>query len=233
MVRDRHWQESGDTSCILTDVKGFRDVLHSALVFHALVHEFHELDSEFHANLPELKLKLDKLLSGIYSRIYRGDNSVDVRTCKCHAAHFHSLTWAIKYFGSPMGYDAAKGERNLKFWAEEMSKTARKCGQAIFMEQTSKRVTDHLVLQQANNIILADAMMKKVTNDVSVAQEDSPPWAYTRKKAHLIYNMGDGKAEMIECTSKKPPAPFALLTPKRNSCKNLLWSAQPRLFSWY
>ena len=60
-----------------------------------------------------------------------------------------------------MGYDAAKGERNLKFWAKEMSKTARKCGQAIFMEQTFKRVTDHLVLQQANNIILADTMMKK------------------------------------------------------------------------
>ncbi len=100
---EKHWcskpkvKGNGDTSCILTDVKGFRDVLHSALVFHALVHEFHELDPEFHANLPELKLQLEELLSGIYSRIYRGDNSVDVRTCKCHA-HFH-LTWAIKYFG--------------------------------------------------------------------------------------------------------------------------------------
>jgi hypothetical protein len=147
---EKHWINkpkvpgAGDTTCILPDVMGFRDVLHSALSFYGLVHEFHELDPKFHEDLPKLKTTLDNLLSGVFSCIYCGDDSVDVQTCKCHA-HLH-LTWAIKYFGAPMGFDAAKGERNLKFWAKEITKTARKCKQAIFIEQTSHRVADHLAL---------------------------------------------------------------------------------------
>jgi hypothetical protein len=44
-----------------------------------------------------------------------------------------------------MGYDAGTGERNLKRWDKGVSKTARKCGQAMFMEQTASRVT--IILQ--------------------------------------------------------------------------------------
>ena len=55
---------AGDTTCILTNVKGFRDVLQSVLSFYGLVHEFHELDPQFHEDLPNLKVSLDNLLSG-------------------------------------------------------------------------------------------------------------------------------------------------------------------------
>jgi hypothetical protein len=81
---EKHWINkpkvpgAGNTACILTDVKGFWDVLHSALSFYGLVHEFHELDPKFQEDLPKLKTTLDNLLSGVFSRIYRGDNSVDV-----------------------------------------------------------------------------------------------------------------------------------------------------------
>jgi len=214
----KHWgnkpkvQGTGDTTCILTDVKGFRDVLHSVLVFYGLVHEFHELEPKFHQDLSQLKITLDTLLTGVFSRIYRGDNSVDVQTCKCHA-HFH-LIWAIEYFGAPMGFDAAKGERNLKFWAKEISKTARKCGQAIFIEQTSRRVADHLVLQRVHNIILAHEKVKQAKNQTAnVGGEDLPSWTYTRKRHHMIFNMGDDQVDMVEYRGKKAPEPLALLTP--------------------
>jgi hypothetical protein len=201
---------NGDTTCILTDVKGFRDVLHSVLSFYGLVHEFHELDPQFHEDLPNLKVSLDNLLSGIFSRIYRGDNSVDVQTCKCHA-HFH-LTWTIEYFGAPMGFDAAKGERNLKFWAKEISQTARKCGQAIFIAQTSQRVADHLVLQRMNSVMLAHVKLKTACSPVQGGGEDLPTWGYTRKKHHMLYNMGDNDAEMVEYNKTKAVDPFVHLT---------------------
>ena len=78
----------GDTSAILTDVKGFREVLESALIFHSLVHEFHQLDEVRQVQLDVLQVKLEDLLNNLYSRIYRGDNGVDIGTCKCHS-HFH------------------------------------------------------------------------------------------------------------------------------------------------
>jgi hypothetical protein len=222
----KHWYNkpkvkgNGNTSCILTDVKGFRDLLHSALVFHAFVHEFHELDAKFHTSLPDLKVKLDQLLSGIYSRIYRGDDSVDTRTCKCHA-HFH-LIWAIKYYGAPMGYDAGKGERNLKFWAKEMSTTARKCGQSIFIAQTSERVADYLVIQQAHNMILSDTKIQRRTNgnnNTNPTADNLPSWVFTRTTPHMLYNLEHNHAEMIKCNGKKVPKPFSLLT---TSVQNIL-----------
>jgi Plavaka transposase len=216
---EKHWYNkpkvsgTGDTTCILTDVKGFRDVLHSVLSFYGLVHEFHELDPQFHADLPNVKVALDELLSSVFSRIYRGDNSVDVQTCKCHA-HFH-LTWTIEYFGAPMGFDAAKGERNLKFWAKEISKTARKCGQAIFIAQTSQRVADHLVLQRMNSIMLAHVKFKTACPQATTIQasgEDLPKWGYTRKKHHMLYNMEHNEAVMVEYNQTKAVDPFVHLT---------------------
>ena len=162
-------------------------------------------------NFAKLKETLDNLLPGIFSRIYRGDNSVDVQTCKYHA-HFH-LTWAIEYFGAPMGFNAAKGERNLKFWAKEISKTARKCGQAIFIEQTSRRIADHLVLQRVHNIILAHAKLKKAQNQTAnTGSGDLPPWTYTRKQHQMIFNMGDNHVGMVEYKGKKAPDPLAQVT---------------------
>lgn len=220
----KHWYKkqkvkgNGSTSCILTDLKGFCDVLHAALVFYAFVHEFHELDAKFHSSLNELKAKLDGLLTGIYSRIYRGDDSVDTRTCKCHA-HFHLIS-AIQYYGAPMGYDAGKGERNLKFWAKEMSKTAQKCGQSIFIEQTSKRVSDYLVIQQAHNMILSDQRLRSARQNTAIPPpDDLPSWVYTRTAPHMVYNIEHRHAEMIKYNGKQPPNPSALLT---TSIQNLL-----------
>ena len=165
---------SGDTSCILTDVKGFRKVLELALLFYGVVHEFHELDSSFHEDLPSIRKQLDTLMGTIFDRVYRGDNGIDMLTCKCHA-HFH-LTADIEYYGAPMNYDAGKGERNLKFWAKEISQTARKCGQAVFIEQCSRRVSDHMVLQHLHDTMLAEAEEKK--KGPIAAALDLPGWTH-------------------------------------------------------
>jgi hypothetical protein len=59
--------------------------------------------------------------------------------------------------------------------------------------------------------MLAHAKLKRAT-DHEVG-EDSPSWACTRKKHHMIYNMESHQADMIEYQLKKVPVPFALLTP--------------------
>jgi hypothetical protein len=145
---------NGDTSAILTDIKGFREVLDLSLIFHALVHEYHQLPAVWQNDLDNLKEKMDTLMTSILTKIYRGDDGIDAATCKCHS-HYHIID-DIRYFGDPMGYNASTGECNLKWWAKRISKAARKCGQTIFLEQTSKRVLDQLVLQRAYAAMMID-----------------------------------------------------------------------------
>jgi hypothetical protein len=192
----KHWVDkpkvngSGDTSAILTDVAGFRQILEHALLFHAAIHEFHELDPILQCNYKLLKEKLNFLHNSILAGIYRGDNGIDVRTCKCHA-HFH-LTEDIKRYGAPMGFDASKGERNLKSWAKRVSKTARKCGQSIFIHQTAKRVSDHLVLQRASQI-LGEENPKQRRVEAPVETR----WRYTRKLHHMLYKIETEEATLV------------------------------------
>jgi len=188
----KHWIHkpkvpgTGDTTAILTDVQGFRDVLERALIFHAVVHEYSDKEQ---TSLSELKARLHPRLEDIFSKIYRGDSSVDVLTCKCHS-HFH-LVDDIDYFGCPMGFEASKGERNLKAWAKRPSKTARKCGQATFIEQTSLRIEDYLVLQRARCILkeaLADLQASNMVTAAPPAGEEIVSWSYKRKVPHLRYH---------------------------------------------
>jgi hypothetical protein len=182
-----------DTSAILTDVKGFRKVLEYTLLFHAIVHEFHQMDDAILLDLHRLKVKIDSLMTSILSMIYRGDDSFDVGTCKCHA-HFH-LANAIEYYGAPMGFDASKGERNLKPWAKHISKTARKCGEQMFIGQTARRVSDHQLLQRAKSYIESESVGNP--SPVSRVDEnaDDKKWNYTRKnKCHMSYDLRTGNA---------------------------------------
>lgn len=199
----KHWLDkpvvkgTGNTSAILTDIEGFRKVLENVLLFHSLVHEFHQLSADFHSKEALIKLqgRLYKMLDKVFTSIYRGDNGVDVQTCKCHA-HLH-IVQDILLFGSPMGFEASKGERNLKIWAKGYSKTARKCGQNIFIEQTARRVADHMVLQQANQFLnnhdgstAAQQAGRNNQNSASPSNQSLPPrWKYTRKKPHLVYDL--------------------------------------------
>lgn len=92
-----------------------------------------------------------------------------------------------------MGYDASKGERNLKCWAKRLSKTARKCGQAIFIQQTARRLSDYLILQRARQI-LHDVVREPpaMAKDPRIVHTNitSSTWGFTRRAPHLTYNLG-------------------------------------------
>lgn len=191
----------GDTSAILTDVSGFRQVLEYALIFHSIVHEYHQLPDDMQTNISDLTTNIDALMEYIFSLIYRGDNSIDVLTCKCHA-HFH-LAKDIEYFGAPMGFDASKGERNLKSWAKGISKTARKCGQQIFVRQTALRVSDHQLLQRSKSSIDSRARGPAPYPDASSLEdkemECSKKWKYTRGKCHMTYDLRSRQELLLDC----------------------------------
>ena len=196
---------NGNTTAILTDVDGFRFVLEQSLIYFALIHEFHQLPSSLQQDLPSLKTKIDQLLRNITGRIYRGDNSTDCMTCKIHC-HYH-ITDDIKYYGPPIGYDASTGERNLKWWAKSISKTARKCGQTIFLEQTSRRVSDNRLLIRAKNTTFTTGNInrKAVINDGI--------WKFTRKKAHIRYNVLTEECVIVDYKIPADITPCMLLTP--------------------
>ena len=98
-----------------------------------------------------------------------------------------------------MGYDAGTGERNLKRWAKGVSKTARKCGQAMFMEQTASRVTERLVIAKAMFFIEASNGLRKKSKNQSHRKLHNGSWQYTRKDPHLLYDLQTRSATLNEC----------------------------------
>ena len=199
----KHWIQKpkvkgrGDTSCILTDVGGFRRVLEYALIYHSIVHEYHHLSPSLQTDYVNLDKKLQELMNVILSGIYRGDNSVDVNTCKIHS-HFH-LSKACQNFGCPMNFDASKGERGLKTWAIHASKTARKCGDATFITQTAKRVADNLLLWKAKRLA------KEIDNGIVMGGTlNEQQWGYTRTVCHLVYNLETNETRQPTGTFSTP-----------------------------
>ena len=192
---------NGNTTAILTDVEGFRVVLEQSLIYFALIHEFHQLPAILQQDLDSLRIRINELIPNVTANIYRGDNSTDCLTCKIHS-HYH-IVEDIKYFGPPIGYDASTGERNLKWWAKSISKTARKCGQAMFLEQTSKRVTDHRMLKRAQN---RNEPIRKTIHNLQCK------WHFTRKKAHMRYNILTEEHSVVEFTIPENVSASLLLT---------------------
>ena len=196
----KHWLDkpkvsgTGDTSAILTDVDGLRKLLEKILIFHSLIHRFHIIKPKLQFRLSGLQEKFDELNHEVFESIYRGDCSVDVRTCKCHA-HFHIIQ-DIKYYGAPMGFEASKGERNLKTWAKHVCKTARKCGESVFIEQTARRVTDHLLLEKALDVVTQSSVKDKESGVKETTGVSPQTWKFTRKLPHVVYHMETDLAYM-------------------------------------
>jgi len=68
----------------------FFEALDEALVFHGLVHNYHNLDIDEQKQIPLLSKKIVEMMQYIFFNIYCGDQGVDVLTCKCHA-HYHLM----------------------------------------------------------------------------------------------------------------------------------------------
>lgn len=131
---------------------------------------------------------MNNKIESVLFRVYRGDNSIDVRTCKCHA-HYH-IGRDIADFGAPMGFEASKGERNLKQWAKFLGKLAQKCGEGIFVTQTAERAAEFMLLEMAHFLIVA--YVPRPTDGAPLRTSQSFPVNgifFTRKTPHLIYDL--------------------------------------------
>jgi hypothetical protein len=162
------------------------------------------------------------MMNSILPRIYRGDNTFDVATCKCHS-HLH-LVKDVEYYGDPMGFDASKGERNLKAWAKHISKTARKRGHATFIRQTANRVSDHQLIKTVEQSLSKHNAPVFPTIGVAARAAHNGPdensmsttvkWKYTRKKCHMRYDLQTKEAALDDGTTSYGNAGcHKLLTP--------------------
>ena len=121
---------------------------------------------------------------------YRGDNSIDTAMGKVHS-HLHLARDCAEY-GSPMNYDAGLGERGLKTWAKGASKTAMKCGESKFIDQTSCRVSDQQILSNFSRLS---------NQHPSENIETTFPiclWKFSRKECHARYNLASCASEMVK-----------------------------------
>jgi hypothetical protein len=214
----KHWIDKpklsgrGETCAVLTDVKGLREVLQSALVFHAVVHEYHELDASIQTDTSNISSCLESLVKTMVGGVYRGDNSVDTNTCKVHA-HSH-LAEATKNYGSPMGYDANLGERGLQTWAKQISTTAQKCGDATFVTQTANRVADMLLLSKARRSYKQQPTRHQRS---PLHMEEGQMWKYTRATCHMTFDLQSRDIETFHSNVPAEPTDDKLLLPQIQS----------------
>jgi hypothetical protein len=68
-----------------------------------------------------------------------------------HHSHLHS-THTYQEYGDPRQYNAGKGERGLKDWARFPAKAAQKRDKATFLQQTTPRIKDGMLLDCSNHI---------------------------------------------------------------------------------
>jgi hypothetical protein len=80
--------------------------------------------------------------------VYRGHNTNDTCTCKCHS-YLHA-THTYQVYGNPQQYNAGKGEQFLKNWPKFRAKMAQKRDEATFLQQTTLRIKDGVLLDRSN-----------------------------------------------------------------------------------
>jgi hypothetical protein len=197
----------GATCAILTDVAGLRHVLENALVYYALIHEYHSLDSQYQ-NIKQTNTLIKQLMKEICSSMYRGDCTVDMATCKIHA--HHHLAYSIERYGAPMNFEASLGERNLKWWAKLISSTARKCGETTFITQTASRISDQLLLQKLTRIVAHQQQEESMTAGALQLSDqkkaDNRELAYTRRACHAVYHFNGQRLELCDLSGKRKEA---------------------------
>ena len=190
-IKKHKWDRSkcntpGPTSAILTDLKGFQNLLMHGLAFHSFVHYFEEIPSEDRANGRFLHDCVAAYVKIYTDGIYRGDDTVDCETPKIHA-HLH-LAGDIIDFGHPMNWDAGKGERGLKDWAKVVSSTAQKQNLSDFTYQTAMRICDCALLKRVQQ----NFGSKNPKPAVTLSEQ------LFRRLAHFRINTDSGIVESID-----------------------------------
>jgi hypothetical protein len=121
-----HKRESKNSSvhgAILGHIDDFQDFVELVLCFNAFIHYGDTLPVELKSNVAEIERRTKLLVNRYYTLVFKGEGGNDARSCKIHS-HLHPSI-LMKLFGSMMEFDSGVGERGLKRWAKQASKTAQ------------------------------------------------------------------------------------------------------------
>jgi hypothetical protein len=141
---------TGSTAAVLCDLQDFTKLLEFSLCWHAFTKKEEQMAYEMRNDNLAIGLATRKMMELFSTWFYRGDNSVDTKTCKFHS-HIHTVRNRREY-GSLLQYDTGKGERHLKH-TKHLASTAQKRGQDVFTSQTGDRILDHFVLTRADRVL--------------------------------------------------------------------------------
>jgi hypothetical protein len=189
----------GPTSCILTDVIGFRNVLQRGLCFHSLIHYFEEVvGKDGTIDIEVIRRRVAEYVEEYSRVIYRGDDSVDCNTCKMHA-HLH-LSEDIDEYGHPMNWEAGKGERGLKVWAKLASRTALKQSISVFTHQTALRVSEDALLSKMKSLLPVRKATTVQTERPSNNRTNGQCSLLNRAHPHFLFDLRTKKTTIHTAT---------------------------------
>jgi hypothetical protein len=122
----------------------------------------------------------------------------DTRTCKCHS-HLHS-THTYQEYGDPRQCNAGKGERGLKDWAKFPAKTAQKRDEATFLQQTTSRIKDGILLDCSNRIFgyLFGVTRRREPVPENLPAKELGPYRLCYKVPRWLFRLTDGECIFIK-----------------------------------
>ena len=185
---NKHWRKKpkisgkGFTGAILSDTKTFILFVEYVLCYHAWCHHSYLLPKDVLSDIDSVDYGTRLVVQYFDTIMYRGDTSTDSDTCKLHS-QLH-VSRMLEYFGDLMQYNSSTGERGLKDWAKGVSRTARKRGIDAFTEDTTKRVTEAILLKHLSDAVLRD----DANSSGSTTHSTDVNMTFTRKRAHFLFD---------------------------------------------
>jgi hypothetical protein len=196
--------ETGKTSAILWDcVVAFKMFLEVCLGWHAFCHYSSLLEPSQRQNMAVIDVATRQMIEMFDQFVYRGHNTNDTRTYKCHS-HLHSAHTYEEY-GDPRQYNAGKGGRGLKDWAKFPAKTAQKRDEATFLQQTTSRIKDGMLLDCSNCIfgyLFGDTRRQEPVPD-NLPAEELGPYRLRYKVPIWLFRLTDGEYIFIKPRQNK------------------------------
>jgi hypothetical protein len=182
--------KTGKTSAILCDcVVDFKIFLEVCLGWHAFCHYSYLLEPSQRQNMAIINVATRQMIEMFDQFVYRGHNTNGTRTCKCHS-HSHS-THTYQEYSDPRQYNADKGERGLKDCAKFPAKTTQKRDKATFLQQTTSRIKDGMLLDRSNRIF---GYLFGDTRSREPVPENSPgPYRLRYKVPRWLFRLTDGE----------------------------------------
>ena len=177
---------------IALDMHEFTYLVETIIAFHAFIKnpsclvEEGDIDNTLRQSCFALALLLRVLVHGVW----RGEKSNGWRLRKTvELSHFLR---DVYMFGSADGFNSSTGERNLKVWAKQPSKTAQKRSADIHLKQTASRFQESFVFSE---IAFADKLSCQ-NSDPSAQHSGNTvvePYSINSNVGKFVLHIGTGQ----------------------------------------